>query len=390
MKHPLCVLTKSEFDDIVSNNVTVREFSPLKIDFSPKKVRQTFFKVGRDDIGVNIAPHLKILKHDNLVCLSAVKRNFLSITTEINSTLRNDNLICLLGDSVPNSSNMVLLFLATYDKDFPRKCNLKSNASLFRQNRFNINGNGTSGNHFGSSGESYGIGFVPKYRQNKFGLTFGQYAEKKTKTDHNKTYGKMNQVMLEYLQDAKTFPCEIIPNIYAKMMAFDTATRRFLPSVFTDFTLEKMRSNDSRIEPFMSSQININVTTLIPHTELDVSSTLIYVPMQTTKKYEMDYGFEIQFNYFTSMIIQLIEGTTLLYSAYMVTHRQIKMNQTSLTPTPTEKNPSINLSQDSKTKEEEFINISTYYSKRLYSHIKTSVKRFQERQETSQFDSSNI
>lgn len=112
--------------------------------------------------------------------------------------------------------------------------------------------------------------------------------------------------------------------------------------------------------------------------------------MQTTKKYEMDYGFEIQFNYFTSMIIQLIEGTTLLYSAYMVTHRQIKMNQTSLTPTPTEKNPSINLSQDSKTKEEEFINISTYYSKRLYSHIKTSVKRFQERQETSQFDSSNI
>ena len=76
LKHPLCVLTKTEFDDIVSNNVTVRDFIPLKIDFPLKKVRQTFFKISRDDIGVYIAPHLKILKNDNLVYLSAVKRNF--------------------------------------------------------------------------------------------------------------------------------------------------------------------------------------------------------------------------------------------------------------------------------------------------------------------------
>ena len=380
MKHPLCVLTKTEFDDIVSNNVTVRDFIPLMIDFSLKKVRQTFFKVSRDDIGVNIAPHLKILKNDNLLCLSAVERNFLSITTEIDSTLRNDNMICLLGDSVPNSSNMVLLFLATYNKDVPKKSNLKKNASLFRQNRFNINGNGTSGNHFGSSGESYGIGFVPKYRQNKFGLTFGQYAEKKRKTDHVETYGKMNQVMLEYLHEAKTLPCSIISRIDEKMMVFNTATRRFLSSVFTDVTLEKLRKKDTGIEPFMSSQININVTTLIPHTELDVSSTLIYIPVQTTKNHEMEYGFEIKFNHFTSMTIKLIEGTTLLYSAYMVTHRQIKLNQTSPKSTPTETNMYINKSQASKSKEE-FINISTYYSTRLYSHIKTSVQRFQEQQE---------
>ncbi len=129
MKHPLCVLMKNEFDDIVSNNVTVRDFVPLMIDFSLKKVRQTFFKVSRDDIGVNIAPHLKILNHDNLVCLSAVKWIFLSITTEIDSTLRNDNIICLLGDRVPNSSNMMLLFLATYNKDVPKKYNLKNHAS---------------------------------------------------------------------------------------------------------------------------------------------------------------------------------------------------------------------------------------------------------------------
>jgi len=209
-------------------------------------------------------------------------------------------------------------------------------------------------------------------------LTFGRYAEKKRKAEHNETYGKMNQIMLEYLHDAKTFPCTIISKIDEKMMAFDTATQRFLSSVFADITLEKSRNNDTVLEPFMSSQININVTTLIPHTALDVSSTLIYIPAQTTKNHE--YGFEIKFNHFTSMIIKLIEGTTLLYSAYMVTHRQIKLNHTSPKSTHTERNQS----------KEEFINISTYYSTRLYSHIKTSVQRFQEQQETGKFDVSNI
>ena len=63
------------------------------------------------------------------------------------------------------------------------------------------------------------------------------------------------------------------------------------------------------------------------------------------------------------MTIKLIEGTTLLYSAYMVTHQQIKLNQTSAKSTPTETNMYINKSQAPKSKEE-FINISTYYSTR--------------------------
>ncbi len=73
----------------------------------------------------------------------------------------------------------------------------------------------------------------------------------------------------------------------------------------------------------------------------------------------------------------------------MVTHRQIKLNQTSPKSTPTERNPYKNISQASKSKEE-FINISTYYSTRLYSHIKASVQRFQEQQEAGKFDVSNI
>ena len=59
-------------------------------------------------------------------------------------------------------------------------------------------------------------------------------------------------------------------------------------------------TNETEIQSFMSSQININVTTLILHTEMDQSSTLIYVPVQPNKY--RDYGFEVKFNHFTKKV----------------------------------------------------------------------------------------
>ena len=109
-------------------------------------MRQTFYKLSREDVGDNIAPYLTILKNDNFICLAAVKRNSLSITMEINSKFRNDNMIDLIDDKFSNSSNMVLLFLATYNNRFSKDSNIEDISKLFRQNRFNINGSGTSGN----------------------------------------------------------------------------------------------------------------------------------------------------------------------------------------------------------------------------------------------------
>ena len=77
-----------------------------------------------------------------------------------------------------------------------------------------------------------------------------------------------------------------------------------------------------QLDYFISTQININVTASIPHTEFDCSSTLIYFPEQVNKMHS--YGFEIKLNYFTSMVIRLVTGTTIIYSAYMIT--QIKIN----------------------------------------------------------------
>ena len=383
LRHPLYVLTKSQFDHIKSNNILIRDFVPLNVDTSLKKVRHAFYKLSREDVGDNIAPYFKILKHDNFICLDTVKRNFLSITMEIDPKLCNDSMLCLIGDKLSNSRNMVLLFLATYNNNLPKASNIKDFSKLFRQNRFNINGSRTSGNHFGSSGESYGIGFVPKYRQNQFGLTFGQYAEKKRRKDRGKIDRKMTNIMLNYLDDAKALPCMIIPKVYEKMMAFDIATQKYLSIIFTGITSINSMTDETEIKSFMSSQMNINVTTLIPHTEMDRSSTLIYVPVQPNKN--QDYGFEVKFNHFTSMTIKLIEGTTILYSAYMITHRQIKVDETYSKLNTTKTNHCKNIPQNDAS-QDEFINISTYYSTRLYSHIKSSIQRIRTQREIEQLD----
>ena len=383
LKHPLYVLTISQFENITSNNIIIRDFVSLNIEISFKKVRQTFYKISREDVGDNIAPYLTILKHDNFICLDAVKRNFLSITMEIDSKFLNDTMIELIDDKSPNSSNMVLLFLATYNNNFHKESNIEDVSKLFRQNRFNINGKGTSGNHFGSSGESYGIGLVPKYRKNHIGLTFGQYAKKKRRKDPNEIDSRMTDIMLNYLDNAKALPCMIIPEVYEKMMAVDIATRKYLSLYFTSIRSINTTNKETKPQSFMSSQMNINATTLIPHTEMDRSSTLIYVPLQPNK--ENDHGFEVKFNHFTSMIIKLIEGTTILYSAYMITHRQIRVNNihSKLNTMTSDFYKKISRKDHHQ---EDFFNISTYYSTRLFRHIKSSIQRIRTQREIEQSD----
>ena len=97
------------------------------------------------------------------------------------------------------------------------------------------------------------------------------------------------------------------------------------------------------------------------------------------------YGFEIKLNYFTSMVIRLITGTTIIYSAYMITHRQIKINN--ILSNFENKGQCVNKCTSEETSNHvDFINISTYYSAELYSHIKSSVKRFLDQKNSENSD----
>jgi len=382
-KHPLHVLTETQFKQISDNNITVKNIVPLSINVSQKKIRQTFGKISRDGIGVNIVPHFKNLKNHNVICLSTVKRNFLSITTELDSSLRNNSMVSLRGGDSSESSNMVLLFLATYNENVKKGPSINQYIDIYRKNRFNINASGSNRNHFGTVGESYGVGLVPKYKQNKVGLSFGEYANKMKKIRRKQINRLMRCIMSKQLDEAIVLPCLIIPQLIEKMFAFDISTKKYLSSLLPEKYSKKLRIEKCQLEYFISTQININVTASIPHTEFDRSSTLIYVPEQMNKMHS--YGFEIKLNYFTSMVIRLITGTTIIYSAYMITHRQIKINN--ILSNFENKGQCVNKCTSEETSNHvDFINISTYYSAGLYSHIKSSVKRFLDQKNSENSD----
>ena len=90
--------------------------------------------------------------------------------------------------------------------------------------------------------------------------------------------------MLNYSDNAKALPCMIIPEVYENMMAVDISIRKYLSIIFTSITSINSMSKETRTQSFMSSQMNINFNTLIPHTEMDCLLTLIYVPLQPNKK----------------------------------------------------------------------------------------------------------
>ena len=102
LKHQLHVLTETQFKQISDNNITVNNIVPI-------------------------------------ICLSTVKRNFLSITMEINSSLRNNSMVSLSGGDSSESSNMVLLFLATYNKNIKKGSLINQYINIYCKNRFNIN-----------------------------------------------------------------------------------------------------------------------------------------------------------------------------------------------------------------------------------------------------------
>ena len=102
----------------------------------------------------------------------------------------------------------------------------------------------------------------------------------------------------------------------------------------------------------LSCQFNINATTKYSHTERDSSYTIIHVPRQN-QVYD-NFSFKISCN--EELQIQLKPNTTISYSSYLLTHSQ-------------------RINEDFDSGKNHFVNISSYFSKRLFDNISTSLNR---------------
>ena len=104
------------------------------------------------------------------------------------------------------------------------------------------------------------------------------------------------------------------------------------------------------------SSLCINAVTKGWHTENDVTYTIISVPYQTERNHDIQYHFLFKLQGKYTLSIPLNEGTTVLFSGKMLTHRQ-----------------SSNVFDT--TYDDLFFNFASYGNKKMYNHIRQSFIR---------------
>ena len=114
---------------------------------------------------------------------------------------------------------------------------------------------------------------------------------------------------------------------------------------------------------YLSCQLNVNATTKYSHTEKDSSYTIINVPDQSMTNNVFYFYFQISKN--EDLRIKMQPNMSLSYSSYLLTHSQRKLKL----------KDSSKGKQSQKDEISPFINISSYFSKRLYNNITSSLHR---------------
>ena len=358
--HCLQVLTNQEFRNIQKNNIGITGYQKYKQIINGKRIRRTIYHVEEDNIGSNISSLFQNISQINEIDLSDVPRMFLTITLRVNQQIVNNSNIYLIGHGKVNSSSYILLMIATSSKTLDKKSTVTSLVDLFRKYRYSINKSFSMASHYLTKGEIYGLGLVAKYRIDDKYKSFGTYANKVELIEES-DLKRMRDLIGYYLNNSFSRIRKIIPTLHNSSFLPSEAINDILQTTYSNEIEQEVSGERRNIT--LSTQLNINVTTQIEHTELDNSLTIIYIPNQPNDK--SNFQFEFTINSFTKLQIVLHPGVTIIYSANMLTHRQIEEKKSSDIPSNDENN------NGSCT----FINISAYFNSRLFHNVKQSIIR---------------
>ena len=294
MIHPFHILSVSEYNKIRKNNITLDNLKIIN-NKARKSRLLTIHRIHMENIGENLQKHLIVSSQNNVIDISRVKRRFMTMTMHVNNYKKIQHLVEFLGVEPPESSGMILLSIATYNKAFNKGQNMDQEVEIFRSNRYNIGSNSKDHYHNCTVGESYGVGLVAKYSKDENDLSFGIYANKK-KMQSIKNPSRLFNFMDGLIKVSLEMPLRMIPNLFKNVMIVGHSLKNNLK-----FSLKRKLQTCKleEIRSYMSSQFNINSVTHIPHTELDHSSTIIYVPQQAASNQK--YYFEFVLNHFTSI-----------------------------------------------------------------------------------------
>ena len=132
-----------------------------------------------------------------------------------------------------------------------------------------------------------------------------------------------------------------------------------MQNVMEIYPEKKYEEKELEKNGYINAHLCINAATEMEHTEHDSSYTIIVVPNQdnlsTANGIDAPGRFELVINESTTMLINMYPGIMFTYSGYMLTHQQ-QLNR--------------NLKES-----EDFVNIVSYNSKRLFCNIMESFRR---------------
>ena len=212
--------------------------------------------------------------------------------------------------------------------------------------------------HFDTTGRIYGLGYGPKYSiDKKTNLSIGQFAsKKKKKTDlEEKEEDILKKKIFNFLQTS-------IEQIFLR---FDGFQRNISPNISKLQIHFDLFDRDNDIEMglqkkgILNAHLCLNAQTKLKHTECDSSYTTICVPPHEMEKTVTGtYNkaeFEFNINDDEAVVLPLEVGTIIVYSGFMLTHRQqIRRFDDDVLP---------------------FINVVSYNSKKMFNHLMESFRR---------------
>ena len=213
-----------------------------------------------------------------------------------------------------------------------------------------------SNKHFGSVGKYFSFDSKGSYTMID-DVYVGQYAIKKYKDPlkHEKatlTAIAIEEIIAQELGAEIKDMTRIIPNI-RKVIA---------PVINASFYLQQaecsvnLQSIPPASDGLWQSNLSVNALTEEFHTEDDSTYTGIKIPNQEHEQKLSKYHFVLNFSNKHNVAIQLIAGTTFLFSGKLSTHRQ-----------------SCNVEYDPK--KELFINFGFYGTNKLFTYLKDSFMR---------------
>ncbi|KAL7443307.1 hypothetical protein ACHAXM_008901 [Skeletonema potamos] len=234
---------------------------------------------------------------------------------------------------------------------------------------------GTNTSHHGSYGLYYADGLKASYQKLDESLSsIGGYATHNLNTPSFERFQVAQNAINSCIHQANKFLVSELDNNDAIKLAANSSCVKLLKEIYNLTPLPQTRTLDTLHSGehdlyWCSSNVCVNAGTEQYHTEIDTSMTMILRPYfqscvcrKSCSQYRTTFNFKIHVNGSEELKIPLVDGCVILFSGYLLEHRQQNAVRES------RKAIKLNCKTD-------FVNVSCYSNGRFSNNLKTTTKR---------------